>query len=557
MERDDVLGADPGRDNYLYQIWIFFELADLLATRGRLVRLDTKPGSMCMEFRWGDDDRRRQYELRHDQAVPDPVVQWGATPVHGTVPGVRPDFYLRRVDPPPQLVQDDTYRYWREPGVIWDAKYYRERENDRAPSSPVKRMIADLQILGEQHGALLFAYLMDNTNVTMNEAAVVSADRAISAGESDDTIDGHGASLAYVISPLNGYDQTVVPDQKVGMWHLRPEGDVEIVRARLESLLRQAHERLNTPRVPRCFGVFLDTLSAAGQQALVDRYGTEIGAEPDELVLCPKPHIGPWRVDLVSRRLHCCEDGRLCQIIGQPDRRKPIRPPRTPEELLKEMQHIFAEAGLGEMDEEKVVAIARQVETMTRRYAEIVGITPKLYLYYNRLRDLGMQDSLENLGDQERESLALALYLVDQVDQVGTQDYSAPAIHISSVIELEVQRRVFRCPELEGALAKPTKQTLGVLPFIRWKPEESEGNWERIVAYVDQHWHGHIDKDDSEHEVTFDAFVKALDPISKLRNKAAHPHPLSRDDYSKLQRVLLQSGPLGTGALNALLLAWR
>ncbi|MEI8307866.1 MAG: hypothetical protein WCF99_12465 [Chloroflexales bacterium] len=75
-----------------------------------------------------------------------------------------------------------------------------------------------------------------------------------------------------------------------------------------------------------CHGVFLATLSAEGQP-LVNRWGKAIESTANDLLICPKPHIGPWHVDIVSREQHCCQDGRLCHIVGRADARKPIRPP--------------------------------------------------------------------------------------------------------------------------------------------------------------------------------------------------------------------------------------
>lgn len=149
-EPADTLGADPRRDNYLYQLWIFYELVDMLAEQGRLDALDTTPGTMQMRFSWGGDTATCGYELRHDRAVPDPVGRWHASRATAPVPGVRPDFYLWRVDPPLERVQQQGDLIWREPGVVWDAKYYREREREGAPTPPVKRMLADLTLLGER-----------------------------------------------------------------------------------------------------------------------------------------------------------------------------------------------------------------------------------------------------------------------------------------------------------------------------------------------------------------------------------------------------------------------
>lgn len=134
---DETLGADLARDNYLYQVWIFYELADLLAAPdiARLEHLDPTPGQMILRFRWGEGSDVRRYELRHDQSVPHAPDGWEVEPHRrSAVPGVRPDFYLWRIDPPPEQVDHNGVLIWREPGIVWDAKYYRERESPDAPA---------------------------------------------------------------------------------------------------------------------------------------------------------------------------------------------------------------------------------------------------------------------------------------------------------------------------------------------------------------------------------------------------------------------------------------
>jgi hypothetical protein len=325
-------------------------------------------------------------------------------------------------------------------------------------------------------------------------------------------------------------------------------------------LIVAADRQLRTPQVPRCGGIFLDTLSAAEQSGFVDRYGAPISGTADELLLCRKPHIGAWRVDLVSREQHCCQDARLCHIIGligRPDARKPVRPPRSAEELLRELQHLFANADRGDLDPEMVGVIAQRVESMTRRFAELTGAYKQIEVYYNRLRDMGMHRTLQLLGGAERESLALAVFLVEQLDAIGANDYSAPAIHVSSVVELEVKRRVFACPGLVSEVALHRNQTLGRLPFMRWKPQLFNGDWERIVEHAAAHWHGNIDPDDPAAALLFDTLISELDAVKEVRNKAAHTTPVRRAEYEKLFRIACQSGKLKFGALNVLLLAWR
>jgi hypothetical protein len=329
-----VFGANPERDSYLYQLWIFYELVDLLAERGDLIALNTAPGTMEVRFAWGSAPSRCSYVLRHDRAVPEPVGRWQASHAAAPVPGVRPDFYVQRVEPPPERVEQHGTLFWREPGVVWDAKYYRERDQEGAPAPPVKRMLADLTLLGEPYGVLLFALLG-------GAAATDAAETGLS---------------GYHLHPAPGHAQTIAPDREVALQQLTPDQDV---RAALGALLDDAHARLHAPRVPACHGIFLDSLSAADvAAALRDRSGAPLAGTADDLLLCPKPHIGPWRVDLVSRTQHCCQDGRLCHIVEHPERRVPVRPPRSAEELLHELQHLF-EGGADEtLDDATVQAIA-------------------------------------------------------------------------------------------------------------------------------------------------------------------------------------------------------
>ncbi|WP_029214560.1 hypothetical protein [Kallotenue papyrolyticum] len=543
-----TLGVDPRRDNYLYQLWILFELADLLIQRGCLEELVIHNGRLRLVFHWGDGPERCRYELLHDQAVPEPAARWSADRSGLPVPGIRPDYYLRRSDPPPQRIEHAGTISWHEPGVIWDAKYYRERDRLGAPAAPIKRMLADLALLGLTHGALLFAFLRESAEPAAPTDPIATP--PVDAWE-------RAAPEGYRIAPLPGYDQPLNPDQQIAILRLLPGGDAAIaaLRERLGALLDEAHARLRRPRVPRCHGIFLDTLSAAEATWLRDRYGAALDDDPADLLVCPKPHIGPWRIDLVSRTRHCCQDARVCQIIGDPERRKPVRPPRSAEELLRELQELFS--GRASLDDTEVSAIAQQVEHLTRRFAELSGAYRRIDIYYNRLRDLGMHRTLDRLAQPERESLALALFLVEQLDSVGAADYSAPAIHVSSVLELEVKRRVYACPGLVSEIANPRNQTLGRLAFLRLKPWLFDGDWERILAHVARCWDGHVDADDPDFVADFDQFVNVLNTIARIRNRAAHTDMVPRHDYGELQRLALQGGPLRVGVLNALLLAWR
>lgn len=516
-----TLGADPQRDNYLYQLWIFYELADMLRARGAMQPEDLSLQPMRLRFRW----KGCTYELQHDREVRDQVAIWAAQPpAPYRVPGVRPDFYLWRCDPPLQELREGDELVWREPGVVWDAKYYRERENPNAPSSPIKRMVADLNLLGESYGVLLFAFLTG------------------------------GQEGGYELSPDRMRNQVLVPDQSVIVQPLTPSlpGEQAAVTVKLIQLLDEAHKRLATPMVPRCEGVFLDTISAGQQAALRARDGSLLGST-DEILVCPKPHIGPWRVDLVSRSLHCCQDRRLCHILGQPGARKPVRPPRSVVELLKELQQLFDTRDPDSLDEESIDAVARQIEDLTRQFASITGALKNLSAYEKQLGDAGFDRTLTVMGAAERESLALAIYLRDQLDTVNAPDYSAPIIHVARALERELQRRILAIPGVSANDFPFGKPTLGSLAGVRNK---NPALWATIQNHVLNIWDGKVDPEDSVFSVTLDHFVDQLDPVVKVRNRAAHTTPVPREQYRQIFRHVCNAGPLRVGVLNVLLIAW-
>jgi hypothetical protein len=542
-----MLGSDPARDNYLYQMWLFYEVGDLLQQDGRLQTWDVK--DMRLTFTWGSGEEHHTYELRHDQGIPHHWPQ---------APGVRPDLYIARTDR--QEVRDGDTLIWREPGYVLDAKYYRPRSSQKAPGDPVKRMIADLHLTGERHGALLFAFQGGPDQPP--DATEPEADEPVV----DSNTQAHAP--LYEVAPNATGAQTTVPDVRVGVWRVQPtiQGGPQVAQAVLRALLDHVHQTLSERVEVRCRGVFLDSLSAADAADLRDRAGQALTSAPEDLLLCPKPHVGPWRVDLVSRTQHCCQDGRLCHIVGQPDSRKPVRPPRTAEELLHELQQMFEGNAGEELDDATVQVIARRVESVTRRFAEIAGVYRRIEVYANRLKDMGMHRTFDLLDAAQQESLALAVFLVEQLDSIGAQDYSAPAIHISSVLEIENQRRVFACPDLIGEAKKHTKQTLGTLPFLYLtyrKPEkfkladEPRENWRLIADYAGEHWNGAVLPDEPEHIILFEDYVRHLDDIKNIRNDAAHTTIVTRNDYAELFRDSCQGGKLRIGALNALLLAWR
>ena len=533
----DLIGSNPARDNYLYQLWIFYELVDLLTEQQKLERIiyPKAKASIRLQFRWGPAENEVHYELRHDQAVPNPTASWATTSSRDQVPNVRPDFYLTRLNPPMLKIVHNEQQFWREPGIIWDAKYYRPFDDQKVPAEPIKRMIADMALLGEEHGTLLFAFFRPDEH---DQPEPTSS----------------APTPSYTITPAQGFAQNVMPTQTVQLRQLQPQSPNQLtsVRQTLSDLLETAHTRLSQPRQIACHGIFLDTLSTSDRLPLLASYGIAAN-ELDEVVLCPKPHIGAWRIDLVHRGRQCCEDPHVCQIIGWPNRRKPIRPLRTAADLLNELKHILAYTD--ELDDQTLARIVQEVESLTRQFASLNNI--QWELYFNRVRDLGMRKTFDRLDRYAQESLALAIFLTDQLDSINAPDFSAPAIHIGSVMERLLKERVFAGANLVNDLAKPHNHTMGKLTYLQQKPWADQANWDLILKHVAKHWQTEITVNEMEYSFDFIKFIRLLNRVKDARNTAAHVEPVSRTDYGAMQDLVCQMSPLGRGLLDVLLLAWQ
>jgi len=526
-----AFGADPETDNRLYQLWIFFELADLLRAESCCGPEDLSLQPLRLRFRWEGCG----YELYHDQGVPQPVAAWSVRRGDARrVPGVRPDFYLWRTDPPRAAVRDGDREIWREPGVIWDAKYYRERERDSAPSSPIKRMIADLNLLGEPYGVLLFAFLKEGADVTPG----------------------------YLLAPDAVRSQTLVPDQQVIVAQVPPAlpGEGSKLRSTFLALIKDAHRRLRTPAEIRCHGVFLDGLTVnahgalAGAEALRYRDGSALTqadtpAETalDTLLLCPKPHIGPWRVDIVSLERDCCQNAKLCHILGAgvPDIQRPSRLTR-----LEDIARAIRTAGDDEHGE-RAEAATRQVRLIAQRYADL--IQPNLAEFTAWVRDeldVGeLFDLFPFLTQSLRDTLGLGRFLWQQIDAIRASNFAGPTLLFTGVLEELVRQTIYaRCPPLIDGNGRGLPKTLGTVG----------SRWNRVVLTQaltqGQHWEPKLT---DTTRLTFDTWADLAWRVSRIRNQAAHEAHVSPGEFRDLQQLYFGSKRTGFGALNGLLLAWR
>jgi hypothetical protein len=292
-EAQSMLGADPARDNYLYQLWLFYELGDLLQREGRL--LEWQPARMHLTFTWGEDGKQQTYALQHDRAIPQ---HWD------NAPGVRPDLYIMRTDR--EEVRDSDMLIWHEPGYLLDAKYYKPRDSARAPSSPVKRMIADLQLTGERHGALLFAFQESTAGQEMEE------------DDQDLVVEAEQRARArlplYQVKPSRSDRSLIAGEARIAIWQVQPRTSANgAIHEILAALLDRVHAALQKQVEIACSGFLpdVDTINPGNTQPSRCKNCGEL------LAFCPKPHITTQHIDRVCPRCDCLRSVQLCHIIGR------------------------------------------------------------------------------------------------------------------------------------------------------------------------------------------------------------------------------------------------
>jgi hypothetical protein len=606
------------RDNYLYQLWLFYEIFDFLNKEGKFKgygfesETNKKRGKLQLIYEWGG----RTYRLQHDQEIPSKVRQWN------NAPGVRPDLYIERLDPPVQVLKTPNEgEIWRESGYMLDAKYYKDLSSSKAPGEPVKRMLTDLAITGTNHGALLFAFLGEaQAQAQPKEAEEKEEEKELAEAEAETKLGAHYEITPSVADPRAGVGQR----HTIAVHRITPGDKSNNLQEKLRSLLQTAHEKLTPAPSVACHGFFLDIATSnsngignfsetllglppvSGSAANSSDAGTGGGAgsgsgssasasasagspsatdsglgSPDSggnWLVCPKPHLGLGRADIVHHERDCLKNPYVCHLLGVGNSpatttattttknfRKPVLIPRKIEDLPAALDTLKSFTGVKD-DPETVKAIEREFIAFTRRYAEMSGVD--LNHYIQQFRDNFLHDVEEVhplLTREHSETLALGKFLWDQLDKIKAHDYSGPGLHFSGVLEALVSATVFTgCSGLVGSWVKVTKQTLGTLPYIRTNQSnpahnhrEAREDWPKITGHAAKHWKETVSAEPAVHFV-FDDFVKHLDSVAQLRNKAAHPGHFERKQLLELWQLLfVRNKSANVGMLPALLICWQ
>ena len=548
-----MLGSDPARDNYLYQTWLFYELAALLQQQGRLREWDIE--KMVLTYTWGEEASACQYRLQHDRAIPVNPAHAGSKAVEywKSGPGVRPDFYISRPDR--QEVRDSHgILLWHDPGYILDAKYYRPSDSDKAPNGPIKRMIADLELTGERLGTLLFAF-----------HGVDPADPPPALEDKEAAEQWAAASAATQVYPWPERAQRVPPDLRITAHRIQPGFASAALLITLTAVLAAAHDALSE-RVPiHCHGVFLDSLTATAHRTLAAapdrrRDGKAWAALPsgtpalDDLLVCPKPHVGAWRIDLVSHTHDCCQNASVCHILAlkDPALRKPERL-----NMLEAVTAAIEEAAGGDSDPDgSAHRAAEYVRTIGKRYAKLLN--QDLGHYGQKVAkqlDIGeLYQTTSLLNTHHRETLALARFLWEQIEAIGADNFAAPTLLFTGVLEEITQATIYQVqdPPLTDSRGKELQKTLGTLGNCKgW----GGINWRLLDHTINDsgYWNPQLDEGIT---LPFEKWINNVQSIVETRNNAAHHANAKRQEFDKLITTLFGSARTGMGLLNGILLAW-
>ncbi len=526
---EDVLGADPDEDNYLYQIWIFYELADLLRAEGCLDYLDTRPASTELRFHWGAGTELRSYQLLHDQGIDR---HWD------NAPGIRPDYYVRRMDRIEVRAAGAKTLIWHEAGYMLDAKYYKPRSGSRAPGNPVKRMIADLHLTGERRGALLFAFQCSSST-----KSVQLVDQEL---EPDTEGMSQQVIPLYQVTPARTTAFAVQPDVQIAIWRVLPESadDARAARSTLMAVLDSVHQALKDRVAVECYGFLpdVDTINPGNTHPQRCQTCGEL------LAFCPKPHIGSDRIDRVCPRCDCLQNMQVCHIIDRVSGRIPpfVRRVLTQNDLLKSISTIRAwlreqtsEADQSEQADQARTQVLTTIGELTESYvkltrADTVQIERNFseWVFGQYWQDTAHPRGLPAIV---RNMLVSGEYVWNEFQRITIEDWAACAVQYIRALEYEMHRRLYdpcgtQLLKSDGTPMESHQFTFGS-PAPMYYNRKKSTNWQTLLTCVAQ--------PSGVDEQALKTLIMDIEAIRLDRNKVAHTERVDAALAAKIREAVL------------------
>jgi hypothetical protein len=522
-----MLGFDPARDNYLYQVWMFYEFGDMLQRKNCIHQWD--PGQMVLTYTWEEGAHETHYRLQHDQATLSAHDQFW---LHA--PGVRPDFYIQRMQA--TEIRNNGLLVWREDGYVLDAKYYKPHGHVKAPAHPIKRMLADLQLIGERKGMLLFAF-----------QSGAAADSMQQAGDLDIEIEPASVTngLLYTVSH-NQVATHAMPHVDLAVWRVQPQilEPAATLDATITMLFETVHSRLSNPIPIACHG-FLpdsDTINPSSSQPLRCPTCHEV------LAFCPKPHVDQAHVDRVCPRCDCLRSIRLCHIK---DRGTYTAPPFIKRVLTREdlfasittlrswLRESIAEHADDPAAEQARAQLLQTIGELTETYVKLTRADTAQTEHTLREWVFGeywsTTASARGLALDARNMLISGEYVWLQFQGGTVEDWAACAVQYMRALEYEIHRRIYApCGEAlvtrDGLPMLARQFTLGTVVFL-YRDRDKNTNWQTVLDRVAQP--SGID------QAALRQLIIDINSIKDDRNKVAHTEHVNAALAQKIRSAVL------------------
>ncbi|GAA5528201.1 hypothetical protein [Herpetosiphon gulosus] len=480
----------------LYQLWLALEILDLLKSKDCLIEPIVRVDRLQLHFKWHD----HEYELIYDQA-PTAQLAWSGAPSE------RPDYLIKRRNS--LKVEYDGRTIWQEPSVILDAKCYLGDKASRT-TNPIKRMLGDLQLIDAHHGALILP-----------------------------TIEG----LQMVVKPdPERYHGVVFSDSQIQLFELAPMQPQSQLEQAITAILEYAIKHLPERPAIDCHGAWPD----------VDTWRPQQGQHPipinQDLIFCPKPHIDPARVDLVSHVRDCLRNPKRCHIMQPQIQQLPpyvkrvlnVGQLQTAIAQLKQHlnQQVTVEATDGEADVARQQLLERVGELVDSYRAfikpDIQSIEEKLHWVFRQYAN--RQQHAHGLPQTVWDMLVSGEFAWSEFSKHQVTDWAAVAVQYVRAVEHELKQRLYYgCGGdnyLKANGTKPLKEKNFTFGTVNYALEHctNEVNWNIFVQRAMAFGHS---------EATFKTVVSDLMQLYKLRNEIAHSSSISRQQAEFVRTVTI------------------
>ncbi len=442
LDKQEALGL-------LYQLWIALELAEFLDSRGLLEDPRIKAGRLAFDFTWAG----RTFHFVYDRSPAEHLVWAGA-------PGERPDYFITRSDP--VLVTYKGQRIWREPGVVLDAKCYLGDNADRT-SGPVKRMLADLQLVDATKGGLILPDIHDIP--------------------------------AHVFPEPDRFLGSILPEVEIKLYELQPLVPIDELHSSLATILDQVCIWLPERPPVRCIGYWqdVDTRNPDGTRPLRCPTCGEV------MAFCPKPHVSARRVNPVCPRCDCLKNPQLCHII---DRAEGLVPPFVSRVLTKEQLTSTIETLRSQLRRPAEDDETDEAEHARHALFAAIGELTETYIKLSRADTAQIALTLEwalapywrddqhlhGLPATVRTMLVSGEYVWHDFQGSSVEDWAASAVQFVRALEHEMQRRIYEpCGAAllaqDGAPMQP-KQFTFATPYFSYALGKHNGNRQTLADRV-------------------------------------------------------------------------